>query len=168
MRKLTKWTTMAAVVALSTSLAIAAPHGPKGEGRHGGRGMHGDSMMMGEGRMADRMAQKLNLTDAQKEQIKTIRESFREQNKAFFDQAKATREQMREARKAGDTAKADQLKATMEQNRTQMKHMREQLHAEIAKILTPEQREEFAKMQQMREERQGKMGKGGHRGHGRR
>lgn len=161
MKKLTKWTTMAAVVALSTSLAIAAPHGPKGEGRHGGK--H-DGMMMGEGRMGERMAQKLNLTDAQKEQIKTIRESFRNQNKAFFDQAKATREQMREARKAGDTAKADQLKAAMEQNRTQMNHLRQQIHAEIAKILTPEQREEFAKMQEQREARQGKMGR---RGHGR-
>lgn len=167
MKKLTKWTTMAAVVALSTSLAIAAPHGPKGEGRQG-RGMHGEGMMMGEGRMGERMAQKLNLTDAQKEQIKTIRQSFREKNKAFFDQAKATREQMREARRAGDTAKADQLKAAMEQNRTQMNHLRQQLHAEIAKVLTPEQREEFAKMQEQREARKGKMGGRGHGGNGRR
>ena len=163
MKKLTKWTTMAAVVALSTSLAVAAPHGPKGEGRHGGK--RGE-MMMGEGRMGERMAQKLNLTDAQKEQIKTIRESFRDQNKTFFDQAKATREQMREARRAGDTAKAEQLKASMEQQRTQMNHLRQQLHAEIAKILTPEQREEFAKMQEQREARKGKIGKRGHGGHG--
>ena len=167
MKKLTKWTTMAAVVALSTSLAIAAPHGPKGEGRHEG-GRHSEGMMMGEGRMGERMAQKLNLTDAQKEQIKTIRESFREKNKTFFDQAKATREQMREARKAGDTAKADKLKAAMTQQRDQMNHLRQQLHAEIAKILTPEQREEFAKMQEQREARRGKMGKRGHGGHCRR
>jgi protein CpxP len=164
MKNLTKWTTMAAVLALSTSLAIAAPHGPKGEGRHGRGGMQGE-----HGMMEERLAQKLNLTDAQKEQIKALRASFREQNKTFFETARTTREQFREAKKAGDTAKADALKATMETQRTQMQHLRQQQHTEIAKLLTPEQRKQFdelkAKMEERREKRGGRGGHGGHRGH---
>lgn len=159
MKNTTKWTTMAAVLALSTSLAIAAPNGAKGEGKHArdGRGMHGE-----------RFEQKLNLTDAQKEQIRTIRASFREQNKAFFETAQATREQFRDAKKSGDTARADALKATMEAHRTQMQHIRQQQRAQIAAILTPEQRTQFEELEAKRAAHHQKMGdRGMHGKHGR-
>ena len=151
--KKTKWMTMAAVLALSTSLAIAAPHGGKGErgGRHG------------RGEMGARMFEKLNLTDAQKTQIRTIHESFREQNKAFFEQSRATFEQYREAKKANDTARVEALKATVDANREQMKKLREQQHAQIANILTPEQRTQWEAMKAEREQRRGERGERRHR-----
>ena len=98
--KNTKWMTMAAVLTLSTSLAIAAPH--EGKGGRGGR--------HGRGEMGARMFEKLNLTDAQKTQIRTIQENFREANKANFEANKALFEQFREAKKANDTARLDTLK----------------------------------------------------------
>lgn len=138
-----KWMTMAAVVTLSASLAIAAPHGGKGGGRHGGK--------HGRGEFGERFAEKLNLTDAQKAQIKTIRQNNREQNKAFFEQSRATFEQFREAKKANDTAKLEQLKPALEQQRAQMKQFRDAERQQILALLTQEQRARFDAMQAERE-----------------
>src|SRR5512140_2843482 len=93
--------TAVAVVALSSSLAMAAPYaGGEGRQHRGGRAHQGEGMMA---------AEKLNLSYAQKEQMKAMRQSFRDENKAFFDSVKTTRQQLREARQAGDTARAQQL-----------------------------------------------------------
>lgn len=65
--KTTKWMTMAAVVTPFASLAFAAPHqGGKG-GRRGGHRQE----------LSERMAAKLNLTDAQQQQIRDLQKSFR-------------------------------------------------------------------------------------------
>ncbi|HYK02406.1 MAG TPA: Spy/CpxP family protein refolding chaperone [Thermoanaerobaculia bacterium] len=150
-----KWMTMAAVLALSTSLAIAAPHGGKGGGKFGGK--------HGRGEFGERFAEKLNLTDAQKEQIKTIRTNNREQNKAFFEQSRATFEQFREAKKANDTAKLEQLKPALERQRAQMKQFRDAERQQILALLTPEQRTKFDALEQERAERRGVRGQRGHR-----
>jgi protein CpxP len=144
-----KWITMAAVLALSTSIAVAAPHGRDGKG---GR-MHGRG-----GEFGERFAQKLNLTDAQKQQIRDLQTNFRETNKAFFDQMRDTHQQMAEARKAGDTARVDALKATMESRRPQMQQLREQQNQRIAAILTPEQRTQWDTLKAEREARRGERG----------
>jgi Spy/CpxP family protein refolding chaperone len=91
--------TTLAVFALAASLAFAAP---QVEGHH-----H-------RGFMSQKMAQKLNLSDAQKQQIKDI--------------------------KANDTAKLQQLQPTVDANKAQMKVIREQERAKILSVLTPEQR----------------------------
>jgi protein CpxP len=153
--KQTKWMTMAAVLTLTTSLAFAAPHGDKG----GRGGKHG------RGELGARFAEKLNLTDAQKAQIKTIRQNFREQNKAFFETSKATFQQFREAKKANDTAKLEALKPTMQTTRMQMTALRQQEQAEIAKVLTPEQRTQLEALKAEAKERHGERGE---RGRGRR
>src|ERR1700732_196018 len=67
--KTSKWLAAVGVLTLTASLAVAAPHEGKGEGQHG------------KGGISERMAQKLNLTDAQKAQVKTLHENFRAQNK---------------------------------------------------------------------------------------
>ena len=80
--------TAVAAFALSGSLAFAAGQadgGPNGGGRHG----HG---RFGHHRMA-RLAKKLNLTDAQKDQLKSSHQAFRDANKDFFTQVKATRQE---------------------------------------------------------------------------
>ncbi|HEX2059182.1 MAG TPA: Spy/CpxP family protein refolding chaperone [Thermoanaerobaculia bacterium] len=146
--KTNKFMTMAAVLALSTTVAFAAPHEGNG-GRHG-RG--------GRAEFGPRFAQKLGLTDAQKEQISSIRQSFREQNKAFFESSKSTFQEFRAAKKAGDTAKVESLKPQLEAARTQMKQLHEQQRTQILAILTPEQRAQYEAMKAERQARREQRG----------
>ncbi len=152
MKKLKFISTTAAVLALSASLAIAAPHG-KGQGGKRGHG---------RAEFGERFAAKLNLTDAQKAQVKQFNESFRERNKAFFESSRETMRQLREAKQAGDTARADALKATMKSQREQMKQLRAEQHAQIRAILTAEQRAQYDALKAERESRHGS--RGGKRG----
>ena len=115
-----------AVFALGASLAIA------GENWNGGH--------RGEAGMSGKMAAKLNLSDAQKAQMQDLRKSFHEQNKAFFESAKATRQQFRAAKDANDTAKLEALRPTMEAQRAQMKQLRDAQRENFRTILTAEQR----------------------------
>ena len=138
--KKSKWFTGVAVLALSTGLAFAAPHGD-GYGRHG------------RGGFGQEMAQKLNLTDAQKSQIKDISKSFREQNKAAFESFHSTMEQYRDAKKANDTAKINALQPQFDVAKAQMKQLRDQLDAKISTVLTPEQNTQW---QQLKAEREAK------------
>lgn len=143
--KNSKWITMAAVLTLSASLAVAAPHGEgKGKGRHGRH--HGEMF-------SERLAQKLNLTEAQKGQIKSLNQSFREQNRDLFEQNRATMQQFRDAKKAGDTARMESLKPAMQQFREQMKQRREAQHAQILTLLTPDQRAQWDALKAERAER---------------
>ena len=142
--KANKWMTAVAVVALSTSLAVAGQNGEKG-GR--GHGKHG------KGEYSEKFAAKLNLTQAQKDQIQQIRKSNFEQNKAFFEQARATRQQLRAAKEAGDTAKTDALKGTMEAQRAQFQQIREAERNQILALLTPEQKAQFEAMKAERQNR---------------
>ena len=138
--KKSKWFTGVAVLALSSGLALAAPHG---EG-------HGGHDKAGFGR---EMAQKLNLTDAQKAQIKDISKSFREQNKAAFDSFRQTMQDYRAAKQANDTAKLSALQSQFDSQRAQMKQLRDALDAKISTVLTPEQNTQW---QQLRAERAAK------------
>ena len=103
----------------------------------------------------------LNLTDAQKAQIKAIRQKYQPQNEALRAQAKPFLDAARAAKQKGDTAafrsnieKAHQL--------TQGASFRAQETAEIRAILTPEQQAKFDARQKERAEH----GKGAHNGWG--
>ena len=151
MKNSKKWfTAAAAVVALTSTLAFAAPH----EGGKHGRGGHG-------GAFGERFAAKLNLTDAQKQQIQDAQKSFRDENKAFFEAARDTRKQMHDAKEAGDTAKLEQLKATAQSQHAKMKELRDAQEQRIATFLTAEQRTQW---DAMKAERQAKRGQRGNRG----
>ena len=153
MKNSKKWFTAAAVVALSSTLAFAAPGegGKRGHGR-GGRGGH---------ELGEKFAQKLNLSEAQKQQIKDAQTSFRNENKAFFDSVKDTRRQIREAKEAGDTARAEQLKAAAQSQHAKMKELRTAQHQRILALLTPDQRTQW---EALKAERQAKRGDRGNRG----
>jgi periplasmic protein CpxP/Spy len=153
MKTTKKVMTMAAVLALSTSLAIAAPHGGRGGGGRHGRGEFGA-----------RFADKLNLTDAQKTAIRNIRKNNREANKAFFEQSRETFRQFREAKKAGDTAKVEQLKPAVEQQRARLRQFHKTEREQILSLLTPEQRTQFDALKAEREARRGERGERRHRG----
>lgn len=142
-----KLAAVAAVVTLTSTLAFAAPHGGRGQG-----GRHGKADF------AEKFAQKLNLTDAQKAQIKQIHLSSREQNKVFFEQSRATRKALREARQANDTARLEQLKATMEADGVRFKQIREAEMAQVLSVLTPEQRAQFEALKAEGKARRGQRG----------
>ena len=127
--------------------------GPRAGGEFRGR--------RGSGRdfMAD-----LNLTDAQKAQIKAIRQKYQPQNEALRAQAKPFMDAARAARQKGDTAA---VRSNMEKVRQVMQggqSVRAQETAEIRNVLTAEQRTKFdARQKEMADRR----ANGGHKGWGR-
>jgi Spy/CpxP family protein refolding chaperone len=103
----------------------------------------------------------LNLTDAQKAQIKAIRQKYQPQNEALRAQAKPFMEAARAARQKGDTAA---FRSNMEKAHQLMQGatFRTQENAEIRAILTPDQQAKWDARQKNMAER----GKGGHKGWG--
>lgn len=104
----------------------------------------------------------LNLTEAQKAQIKTIRAKYKPQNEALRTQAKPFMDAARAARQKGDTAAA---RSNMEKARQVMQGgqtFRNQENAEIRAILTPDQQAKWDARQKQMAER----GKEGHKGWG--
>lgn len=84
----------------------------------------------------------LNLTDAQKAQIKAIHQKYQPQSEALRAQAKPYMDAAKAARQKGDTAA---FRSNMAQARqvTQNASFRTQEQAEIRAILTPEQQAKF-------------------------
>jgi len=103
----------------------------------------------------------LNLTDAQKAQIKTIRAKYQPQNEALRTQAKPFMDAARTAHQKGDTAAA---RTNMEKAHQLMQgaSFRTQENAEIRAILTPDQQAKWDARQKNMAER----GKDGHKGWG--
>ena len=128
-----------AVTLVGASLAFAQPHEGGKQWGHGDRG--------GFGR---KLVEQLNLTDAQKAQVQQIKKDSREQNKAFFEQSRATMQAFFDAKQANDTAKLDSLKPQVQAQRAQMKQIRDAEDAKIASVLTADQN---AKWQQLKAER---------------
>ncbi|MDQ3800651.1 MAG: Spy/CpxP family protein refolding chaperone [Acidobacteriota bacterium] len=115
-----------------------------GEGKRGGgfrRGGHGGGFGM-------RGLRELNLTDAQKEQIRGILESKRANREANQTQREELR-QIVEAKRSGTITAEQQerLRAFREQRREAAR----QLHEQILAVLTPEQK---AQLEQLKQERQ--------------
>lgn len=114
-----------------------------GFGKRGGEGFRGGMHRGGPEGML-RMFRDLNLTDAQKAQIKTILDTNKP-DQATMDQMKA----LREARQNGTELTADQkaqLKAAREAQRAKM----QSVHEQIMNVLTPEQKQQLdAKHQEM-------------------
>lgn len=140
-----KFTTAVAVTLFGATLAVAAPHHGGGEGfGHGKRGG-----------FKGKMAQELNLTDAQKAQIKEIEKTSHEVNKAFFEQSRSTMKAFWDAKQANDTAKLDSLKPAVEAQRAQMKQIRDAEEVKIASVLTAEQNAKWQQLKAQRTQRHG-------------
>ena len=129
-----KWITGVAVLAVSASLAIAAPQ--KGEGGWGGHRGH-------RGLMSEKLAAKLNLTDTQKQQIKDLNTQFRQDNKATFESFHQTMKDARAAKEANDTAKLNALQPTIDAQKAQMKQLRDAEEAKLLSILTADQQAQY-------------------------
>jgi len=93
------------------------------------------------GRMFDRMATKLNLTDDQKQQARSIMQSARESAQPITQQLKQNRQALRDAVKAGKSdADIDQLAASTGTLMGQATAIRTKAFAKVYALLTPEQR----------------------------
>ena len=131
--------------------------GARGEGRGFGRRGGGEGLLLKD----------ITLTDAQKAQLKTLRESEKQQMQASRESFRDVAEEAREARQRGDTATA---RAKMEQVRAQMTQRRQAHQVAVRNILTAEQRTQFdknvAELEQRQKERAARGGHGEGRGPG--
>jgi len=143
-----------AVAGLTAAIAVAAPKAET-EGGHRGHGGKG-----GYERGAGRMAERLNLSDAQKQQWQALEQSFRDNNKSLFEQSRQTMTEFRAAKQAGDTAKVDSLKPTLDAQRAQMKQLRDAQEQKLVAILTPAQRTQYDALKAEREAHRGEHGRG--------
>ena len=134
----------------------------RGEGRRGFGGHR-------RGEFGGRLAKDLNLTDAQKAQIKSIHAKYKPQFEAIRNQFKGQGENARALRAKGDTAGA---RAAFQKLRTDVGQrslaVRQREQVEIRNILTADQRTKFDAAQAQRKKwmDEHKDGRGGKFGRG--
>lgn len=112
---------------------IAVPEGGF-PGKHRGKG---------PGKRFARMARKLDLTEAQQEQVRTLLESERERVASLRKQLAETREKIRQATLAEtfDEAAVRALAVSQSEARVELAVSRARVKSQIHALLTPEQRE---------------------------
>lgn len=114
------------------ALAAVAAAALAGSAQAQGQPMRGHGRAEMQGHFAN-----LNLTEAQKTQIKAIHTKYQAQLKASREQAKASMTAARTARQKGDTAA---FRANMEKARQLSTALHEQEMNEVRAVLTPAQR----------------------------
>ncbi len=147
----------------------------KWNGRHGQMSQRGKQMRARGGRdghgklMAD-----LNLTDAQKNQIKAIHAKYEPQMKAIREEGKAQFGSMRDMRQKGDTSAATRAKFEQQREQFRAKSMivRQAEERDVRAILTADQLTRWDAAQAQRKQRtearmKGMNVRGAHRGKGR-
>jgi len=129
------------------------PGGPGGPGR-------GGPMMLLRG---------LDLTDAQKDQVKSLMQSHAEERKALGDRARAAHQALQAAITADsvDEALIRQRSADVAAVDADMAVAEARTHAEVWQILTPEQKARAKEFQARAQERMKNGPQGGPRGRGR-
>jgi Spy/CpxP family protein refolding chaperone len=101
------------------------------------------------------MGRYLQLSDAQKAQVKQIRASEKPTIMPLMEQLHAKRQQLRALEQSGtfDEAKARTLAAEQSQILTNLTVERARIHSQIFNILTPEQKAKATELANRREER---------------
>jgi periplasmic protein CpxP/Spy len=128
------------VALLATSVAFA--QGPRGGGPFGGRGGRG---AFGPGGLA---LNQLNLSDTQREQVREIRERFREQTQQVAQRLNAAAEKQRQAIETLPVNETLITSATQDMTAAQveMAIQEARLNSEIWSVLTPEQQAQATKL----------------------
>jgi periplasmic protein CpxP/Spy len=118
------------------------------EGRGFGRGHWGR-------RFGGRLFSQLNLTDAQKEQMKQINQNFRERTRPLREELRGKHGELRQAQTGEIFNEALVAQKLTEISAIQVRLMGEQfkLKQEVSSVLTPEQK---TQLEQMREQRKAK------------
>jgi Spy/CpxP family protein refolding chaperone len=141
---------------------VQGQRGPRAEGRRGfARGRE----------FGGRLAKDLNLTDAQKAQMKTIHAKYRPQLEAIRNQYKSQFDNIKSLRQKGDTAGARAAFSKIRGDiQSRSLSIRNQENADIRNILTADQRTKFDATQAQRKKwmDEHKDGRGFRRGYNRR
>jgi Spy/CpxP family protein refolding chaperone len=139
-------------VALAAGLAFAqAPAGrpERAQAAQGQRRAMGPRAMGMQGaQLPQRLLRNLNLTDAQREQARTIFQQGRESAQALQKQVAQDRQGLADAVKNNDTVTIQRLATAIGNAQGQLLAIRSSANAKFYAILTPEQR---AKVDQFRE-----------------
>jgi protein CpxP len=108
------------------------------------------------------LARELNITDAQKAQIKTIADSHRDEWKALGDRARTARQALQQAVTADtvDEGLIRQRSAEVAAVEADMAVARARVHAEVFQLLTPEQKTQAKALQSTFAERMKQRGRG--------
>jgi Spy/CpxP family protein refolding chaperone len=93
------------------------------------------------------LAAALNLTDAQKTQMKSIFQASRQSAQPVRQQLKQTRQSLQAAVKAGDSNQIQQLAATEGTELGQLAAIHASARAQMFKMLTPEQQQKLSTLQ---------------------
>lgn len=153
MRKLNRIHVIAFAAVMA--LAIAVPIGIAQSKDAGGQkhGMRGGGHMRGAG------FRNLDLTDAQKTQMKQIRDSHSQSLRPLMEQVRAKRQEIRQARESGTFNEALVTQKLSEIAPLEAKLMgeRTRVHQEMLSVLTADQK---AKLDQSRAERKAKWAEG--------
>jgi len=151
-------TLLATGLVLGTAAGIAHASGFDrcARGGHDGPSASFDRMGRGEGHNPQRMLHKLDLDEAQRDQIFEI---MHEQRPAMRDQRKGldtARSALHEAVAAGaDEARIRELAAAQAERMTEMLVLRAETAREMRAVLTPEQRQQMEQRMQKQERRFG-------------
>lgn len=154
MKKITVAIIAIAVLALGAIFVSAQKHDGEGHGKRGfgKRGHHRGGGMMLRG---------LDLTDAQKAQVKEIMEASKTKTQSLRESMKASRKALHELTANGQFDEAKVQAAATEQANISAQLMveRAKVQAQIYQILTPEQHAKAAEMKaKMKERFKGKKG----------
>ncbi len=141
------WTGVTAALLMVGTLAVGAvsaqqsggQNQPAWQGRGPGMGRMGPGMR-GMGLFLPGMRQ-LNLTDDQKQQIKTIFSNHKDDFKAIADRARPARQALQDAIASGDEAAIRQHSSELAAVQTDRALLASKVHAEVFKVLTPEQQQ---------------------------
>jgi Spy/CpxP family protein refolding chaperone len=142
-------TGVAVVALLVTSVAYA--QGPRGGGPFGGRGGRGAFGPGGPGLALN----ELNLSDTQKEQVREIRDRYREQTQLVAQRLNATAEKQRQAIETLPVNETLITSTTQDMTAPQVDLAIQQarLNADIWAVLTPEQQAQATKLRAERKAR---------------
>ncbi|MGH7993188.1 MAG: Spy/CpxP family protein refolding chaperone [Limisphaerales bacterium] len=136
--KTNKWITLTVATALNIVGLMTTPS------------LAADANAPAHGRFFQRIAQRLNLTDDQKAQIKTILRSEKDTLKPLLGQLHSARENLRAAIRAGDanetTVRAAAAGVAAVEADLAVERMK--IYGKIAPILTDEQRRQISELQQ--------------------
>lgn len=127
----------AALICGVATVAAAQRPGPMGPMQGRGRGGRIGAMITRQ------LFRGITLTDAQKTQLKALREGNRTQMQALGKSARADREALRSAREQGDTIALRAARQKIEGDRNRAIAFRGQLQQSVRGVFTPDQRKQF-------------------------
>jgi Spy/CpxP family protein refolding chaperone len=147
-------TLAAGSLGLVTAVSAMPPGGGPGCGQ-GGYRMNADQRFGAPGARLERLAARLDMTEAQRAEVRAIFEGSRDEMVALREQMKANRTDIRELMYSGDFDEAAVRRIAAEQGdlKAEMIVLRARQRAEMRAVLTDEQ---ISQLEQMRQRRQGR------------